>query len=170
MEEYEESMALIGSTSRNRNTGNGVVMWVLRRSKNSYTWDEKFNLEAGRNIELLPQPDPVFYQLANYPAVQAMGGFLDDNDLVMRRWTSHYYRYISCEYFLYNVENGFEQQFQTPEKRSGGVAFLQRIYMLTESLVLLTETTMPPIPSHDMDRSSCSSFYKSCRILYSLYP
>lgn len=146
-------------------------MWVLRRSENSYTWEEKFNLEAGRNNEVLLQPDPVFYQLANYPAVQAIGSFLDNNDLVMRRWTRHYYcGYVSREYFLYNVENGSEQQFQTPEERTGEKAFLQRIYILTESLVLLTESTMPPIPSHDMARFSCSSYNRSYRKLYSWYP
>ncbi|KAK1391411.1 hypothetical protein POM88_010467 [Heracleum sosnowskyi] len=129
-------------------------MWVLRQSENSYTWEEKFTLEAGRDNELLPQPDPILNLQPRYPVVQAMGCFINKNELVMRRWTrtshcnEHIHResgHIHREYFLYNAENGFQQQIQAPEERTGE-AFLQRINILTESLVLLTETSMPPIP------------------------
>ncbi|KAK1391409.1 hypothetical protein POM88_010465 [Heracleum sosnowskyi] len=171
MEENGESIALIGSAaSHDRSTGTGVVMWVLRQSENSYTWEKKFTLEAGRNYEVLPQPVPGlrgFYGQSCYPAVQAMGGFINKNELVMRRWTrtSDCQGYIHREYLLYNAENGFQQQIQAPEEETGE-AFLQRINILTESLVLLTETTMPPIPSLEVARSAC--FYNKTRPKISL--
>lgn len=126
---------------------------------------KKFTLEARRNNELLPETFPEICGPPNYPAVQAMGGFINNNELVMRRWTNQYKGYILREYFLYNAENGYQEQIQTPEERTGK-AFLQRINILTESLVLLSETSMPPIPSLKEGRSACYYNKNSQKVTY----
>ncbi|KAL1822091.1 hypothetical protein ACET3Z_008869 [Daucus carota] len=149
MEEYEESIALIGSTSHSVRTvyngvaiGCGVAMWVLRQSDKSYIWEKKFDVKREENDEMITYLPPVVY-----PSVQAMGGFVKKNEIVMRRWnTFKLGNFIDRDYFLYNIETGIEKQFQGPHERARG-GFLQRINILTESLVLLTETTMPPFRS-----------------------
>ncbi|XP_074378563.1 uncharacterized protein LOC141720107 [Apium graveolens] len=60
MEEHGESVALIGSTPRNSNTGNGVAMWVLRHTENSYTWEARFDRELEEVVSCSPSLIPDF--------------------------------------------------------------------------------------------------------------
>lgn len=66
-----------------------------------------------------------------------MGGFMNSNEIVIRMYTEC--RFAYREYFLYNVENGYQQQFRLIPEGQAHEEFLRRINMTTESL-LLTET------------------------------
>lgn len=94
MEEYRESIAIIGSTRRPffSSIDDRVVMIVLIQNGNSYFWEKKFIIEARHDIKF-----------------RAMGGFMNSNGIVMRMYTEC--RPAYREYCLYNVENGFQQQF-----------------------------------------------------------
>ena len=131
MEEYGESIALIGSSSQNINNGMattyGVAMWVLKQSDNSYLWEKKFDMKVEGNVEAR--------RIFN-PAVKAIGGFFNNNELVMRKWKIDCYQKRHHEYFLFNIETGLQKQFPGPRGQAAG--FIRRINILTESLVLLT--------------------------------
>ncbi|XP_074354480.1 uncharacterized protein LOC141693318 [Apium graveolens] len=130
MEEYGESIAIIGSSfpSYNNNGSSGLVMMVLKQIDDSYYWEKRFS----------------YIQRKNSRGCQAMGGFINGSELVIRSWdwvTSGYQRY---EYSLLNVENGTQQLFEISSEGQADEVFLRGINIVTESLVLLNETTMPP--------------------------
>ncbi|KAK1354308.1 hypothetical protein POM88_047564 [Heracleum sosnowskyi] len=135
MEEYGESIAIIGSAYPlgldSIDIDRWVVMMVLIHDDNSYFWETKFIIKAGDNIQF-----------------QAMSGFMNSNELVIRKRHQHreyfLYRDDHREYFLYNVENGFQQQFRLTPEAQAHEKYLRRINITTESLLLLSETTMPP--------------------------
>ncbi|XP_074378819.1 putative F-box protein At3g16210 [Apium graveolens] len=122
MEEYRESLAIVQNKSDN------VVIWVLRVSHNSVLWDKK----------------DVFELTMEYQYGFRAMGFMNNDKLVLKR--SNHGSSLGSKYFLYNVENGFSQPFLTPEKvdvSGHNNDCLGRIYELTESLVLLDETSTP---------------------------
>ncbi|KAK1402002.1 hypothetical protein POM88_001607 [Heracleum sosnowskyi] len=92
MEEYRDSIAIIDNTCGN------VVMWVLRVTNDLILWDKKFDFE---------------YKLEDQEYYRALG-FMNKDKLVLTNiFKSHYKDY---EYFLYDVENGFQQPFTTPKR------------------------------------------------------
>ncbi|WOG90653.1 hypothetical protein DCAR_0309897 [Daucus carota subsp. sativus] len=117
MEEYGESIALIGSNAQFYNTynvwaiGYGVVMWVLKQSDNSNIWEKKFDIRGGGINK---------HRWILYPVVQAMGGFVNNNELVMRKWKIYGDKYLHREYFLFNVETGFQKQISRPREQARG--------------------------------------------------
>ncbi|XP_074356032.1 F-box only protein 8-like [Apium graveolens] len=90
-----------------------MVMHVLRVGDNSFTWDKKFTAEA--QCILL--------------------GSISKEELVTLNFDDHVKK---C--FLYNVEKGIGRRFPSLDLDRGAL-FLQRIHYLTESLILLGEST-----------------------------
>ncbi|WOH02019.1 hypothetical protein DCAR_0521406 [Daucus carota subsp. sativus] len=123
LEEYcEKTVAVMG-----KSLGSYMVMWVLRTGNDhSVSWDKKFTIEAENSSSHFSDM-----------------GFISMGKLVLKRFVKR--KPFLAKYFLYDVENESELEYTAPMGLSDVVKnrASPRINGLTESLVLLNETTTP---------------------------
>lgn len=97
-----------------------MVMWVLKVSDNTFTWDKKFKTEAQGNM---------------------LFGSINEEEYVTWNFDE---QVKTC--FLYSVENGVGRRFSTldldPDTISTFSLLSTPICYLTESLVLLRKTPL----------------------------